>query len=84
MINWHEIEDLGEDAERLATLAATIEDAMAYSPVKAQTYLDSLFLLGTLLHQHADKLNSIVKTELAELSRAESPQQAELGHKNTT
>jgi hypothetical protein len=64
MINWQDIEDLGFEAELLTNMALTIEDAMSYGPGTAAEYLRTLSLLRTLLLQHADKLNVLVKAEL--------------------
>lgn len=76
MIDWHDIEDRGYEAEQLAILATTIEDAINYGPSDAKVYLGSLSLLGKLLSEHARKLNTIAQAEIR-LTAVKAPKRAE-------
>ncbi len=67
MIDWQEIEALGTEAEQLATMAQTVEDAIAYGPFTEKTYHGALSLLTALIHQHAQKINVVLHAELNEL-----------------
>lgn len=71
MIDWKEVEALGTEAEQLATMAQTVEDAIAYGPFTEKTYHGALSLLTTLIHQHARKIHDVLHTELNELKSKE-------------
>jgi len=67
MIDWQEIEDLSTEADQLATMAQTVEDAIAYGPFTEKTYHGALSLLTTLMRQHAQKINSVLHAEIKDL-----------------
>jgi len=72
MIDWQEIEELGTEADQLATMAQTVEDAIAYGPFTEKYYHGALSLLTTLMRQHAQKINDVLHTELNELKSKEN------------
>ena len=74
MIKWYDVETLGTEAAQLANLSLTIEAAMSSGHPTADTYLGSMSILTTLMHEHANKLNSLMQEELKELR---SPNQTE-------
>ena len=67
MINWHDIEDLEHEAEQLATMALTIDDAISYGPSSPEVYHGSVALLIELMHRHTRNINLIVANELKAL-----------------
>jgi len=67
MINWQDIEDLGFEAEQLASLALTLEDAVSYGPASAAEYFGAFSILTTIARRHADKLNVMAKAEISKL-----------------
>jgi len=64
MINWQEIEDLGTEAEQLATMAQAVEDAIAYGPFTEKAYHGALTLLTSLIRQHAQKIKNVLNVEI--------------------
>ena len=64
VIDWHDIEDLGFEAEQLASMAQAIDDAIMYGPSSAVAHQGALSLMIALMNQHAEKLQSIVGIEL--------------------
>ena len=67
MIDWHDIEELGYEAEQLASMAQAIDDAIMYGPSSAEAHQGALSLMIGIMRQHAEKLQSIVGDELKEL-----------------
>ena len=63
MIDWHDIEDLAYEAEQLAVLSMTIDDAMNYGPSTPDAYFGALSLLTTMAQTHAKKLDALYQKE---------------------